>query len=104
MCNYLTGWVISRLFSNRIPNLRYPLDKIRYSTANSNITNKIKAMIFFGFYEASETRLIRKYMPNHLPVIEIGASLGIISNLILSKIDMDGICTRIPLHLLQIHS
>jgi len=87
LCNSITGWIISRIFSNRIPNIRYLSDFFRYNTANSSVSNKIKAMIFFGFYEAAETRLIRKYIPNHLPVVEIGASLGVISNLILAKID-----------------
>ncbi len=87
LCNSITGFVISRLFSDRIPNIRYLEEKKRYYTDNKYVSNEIKAMIFFGFYEAAEARLIRCYMPSHLPVLEIGSSLGIISNLILSKID-----------------
>ncbi|RYE28257.1 MAG: FkbM family methyltransferase [Sphingobacteriales bacterium] len=37
-------------------------------------------MIFWGFYESAEMRLIPKYINPDLPVIELGASLGIVSS------------------------
>jgi len=36
-------------------------------------------MIFWGFYESAELRLIKHYLPATLDVVELGGSLGVVS-------------------------
>lgn len=68
-----------------IPDLRSK----NYSFAIDNrfIHKKIIASIFFGFYERGETRFINKYLNPKLDVIELGASLGIVSSHIVHKLE-----------------
>jgi FkbM family methyltransferase len=37
------------------------------------------ALIFFRLYERTEMKMIRKFLPTDLPVVELGASVGVIS-------------------------
>jgi FkbM family methyltransferase len=65
LCNPISGKIISILFNYNIPNY---------------CSDTVKAMIFFGFYEGAEMRLIQKYLPKTIPVVELGSSLGIVSS------------------------
>lgn len=42
-----------------------------------------------GKYEKEEAELISRYLPSHSPVIELGGSLGIVSGLIRSHLEME---------------
>lgn len=77
MCNETTGKIITVFFGNFIPNLRYGFKRFHVPEAYCNGT--VKAMLFWGFYESAEMRLIPKFINAELPVIELGASLGIVS-------------------------
>lgn len=57
----------------------------RISTKNPSLSHTKKAAIFWKLYESAEARLISKYLDDRYPIIELGASLGIISTLISSK-------------------
>ena len=37
------------------------------------------SLIFWGFYESAELRLIRKHLPATLDVVELGGSLGVVA-------------------------
>jgi FkbM family methyltransferase len=46
-------------------------------------------MIFWGFYEGAEMRLIQNCLPKNIPVIELGSSLGIVSSTAISCLNVD---------------
>ncbi len=77
LCNETTGRIIAGFFGNHIPNLRYGCKRFYVPDEYCNAT--VKAMLFWGFYESAEMRLIPKYIDANLPVVELGASLGIVS-------------------------
>lgn len=85
LCNEYTGGLISALFGNSIPNCRYGFR--RFKTPAGYCNNTVKAMIFWGFYESAEMRLIPKYIKSDLPVVELGASLGIVSTVTIFSLD-----------------
>ena len=87
LCNAVTGKIISLLFNYNIPNIRYGLKK--YVTPKNYCNDTVRAMIFFGFYESAEMRLIQKFIPKDLPVIELGSSLGIVSSTVNQHINID---------------
>jgi len=87
LCNEFTGKVISWVFQNNIPNCRY--DFKRFKTPERYCSNTIRAMIFWGFYERAEMRLIAGNLDPCLPVIELGASLGIVSTKMISRLNRD---------------
>jgi FkbM family methyltransferase len=87
LCNEFTGFVISRIFSNKIPNLR-TLNFSQFIDVKSDfISNTVKGMIFWGFYESAEIRLIQKNLTNELHVVELGSSIGVVSQEILKKLN-----------------
>jgi FkbM family methyltransferase len=57
--------------------------------------NKIKAAIFFGLYEYPEKVMIRKWLPAKRDVIEVGGSLGVITNFIRSRLDKDALMVTV---------
>lgn len=66
-------------------------NKIRFNnvwicTDYSEISNYIKACLFWGLYEKQEAKFIQKYISNDLPVIELGASIGVISCITARKV------------------
>ncbi len=87
LCNEFIGFVISRIFSNKIPNLRTLKFNEFIDVKSDYISNTVKAMIFWGFYESAEIRLIRKKLTNDLPVIELGSSIGVVSREILKNLN-----------------
>jgi FkbM family methyltransferase len=65
-------------------------NQIRYrnvlvNTVHSEISKYIKACLFWGLYEKQEAKFIQKYLSSELPVIELGASIGVISSLTAKK-------------------
>lgn len=82
LCNEITGTIISIIFNYNIPNSRYGFK--RYKTPKHYCNSKVRAMIFWGFYEAAEMRLIQQYLPKNIPVVELGSSLGIVSSTAIS--------------------
>ena len=61
---------------------RHPSTKIRVD-APSTAPGTASA-VFWGFYEAAECRTIRAGLPTGIPVVEVGAGIGVISATILS--------------------
>ena len=84
LCNNFTGSLISQLFGNSIPDIRWKGYRFRLPPKGVSKTNI--AAIFWGFYEAAEIRLIQKYLDGGTDVIEMGGSIGIVSGHIASKL------------------
>ena len=74
LCHPAIGTLLGRLFKNRIPNRGCVID-----VNDRAVTASIKASLFFGFYESAEIRFIQRYLPRDLDVVELGASLGVVS-------------------------
>ena len=83
LCNDVSGALIKKLYGNKIPDIRWP--EYKFDTTGSGMRRSIVASIFWGFYEGAEIRFIEKYFNGDTDVIELGASSGIISAHILSK-------------------
>lgn len=81
------GQLIYKVFKSKVPNLRYRGYSFTVPVEASSF--RIVSMIFWGFYEAAETRLIRKYLRPDVPVIEIGSSIGVVSSIAISRLQND---------------
>jgi len=72
--------IISPFFPKDILNFK------RYKVDLSASQNFIKASVFWGLYERSELKMISSRIYTKLPVIELGASLGLTSLAVQSKV------------------
>jgi FkbM family methyltransferase len=84
LCSNAVGRSVEILFKNRIPTIRF--GHFSFDLSDKTILPKTKATVFWGMYETSETRMINKFLRNDFDVIELGASLGIISCHIIKKL------------------
>ena len=75
----LTGRVVSSLFSQRIPCLK---DAEIVLINSSSLKHSVKAQFFFGLYESGEMRFIKNFLHPGENVIEVGASIGVVSSFI----------------------
>lgn len=73
----LVGYSIGKITGERIPAFGLTID-----TSNSAVSARIKAKLFFGIYESSERRFVRKYLGGNGAVVELGSSLGVLTCLI----------------------
>ena len=55
------------------------VDGVRISVDNPLISRELKTSLWKGHYESKERRLLRAYLPPDLPLIELGACIGVIS-------------------------
>lgn len=76
----MLGRMIGAVFGDSIPNKGR-----RIQTHNAAITPSTKAALFWGFYESAELRMLR-FLPNNLPVVELGASIGVMGAHAASKL------------------
>ncbi len=70
----MVAGAIRKIYKNRIPHY----NRIIY-TGFPMISNTVVGNIFFKSYESSEIRFAHKYMYKDTPVVELGASLGVMS-------------------------
>ena len=87
LCNPFVGKIISIIFNYNIPNCKYGFK--RYKTPKNYCSDTVRSMIFFGFYEGAEMRLIKQYLPANIPVVELGSSLGIVSSTAINCLDVN---------------
>ncbi len=66
----------------------YRLDGYKFRIPKDS-TYVAKRAIHKGFYEAPERNLVRQYLPDDLPVIELGGSFGIVSRITRARIKPD---------------
>lgn len=84
LCNDFTGGVLTKVFRKSLPDIRWRGYSFRLPDSGVSKTNV--AAIFWGFYESAEIRLIQKYIDGNSDVVELGASIGIVSGHIASKL------------------
>lgn len=76
----LVGKSLGALFSDRIP-----CRGVRVDT-RVNVTDEVKAELFWGIYESAEIRFIQRYLRTDLDVVELGSSLGVVASHIAQRI------------------
>lgn len=78
------SWItklVGRCFSQRA------FDKLGPVRLPPGCSASLTSGILFGIYEYSERFLIRKHLPSNVDVVELGASIGIVSRDILQRLD-----------------
>jgi FkbM family methyltransferase len=77
LCRPVVGRWVSRVCRGRIPSLRFR--GWRGATDAPGVRPGTVASIFWGIYESAEIRFVRRYLRPDLNVVELGASLGVVS-------------------------
>ena len=66
------GASIGRVFRERVPSRGLRID-------TRGLAPSIKSQLLFGTYESAEVRAVQRYLRSDLDVIELGASIGVLS-------------------------
>jgi FkbM family methyltransferase len=74
LCSDAVGRVLGRAFGDRIPRAG-----LRFHVPSPPVSPCTRAQIFWGIYESAEIRFARRFLGSDLDVIELGASLGVVS-------------------------
>lgn len=74
-------WIDQR---NSVRSIKNP--SVSIATSASGVGPKTAVSVFLGTYEASEVRCVKKYLPTNLPVLELGAGIGVVSSHIVRKL------------------
>jgi FkbM family methyltransferase len=90
ICSDFFGNMVALLYKNKIP-----FHGLNINTKSSHVNASTKAMLFWGMYESAEVRFIKKYLTATDNVIELGASLGVVSSIIGSTIGDEGNCISV---------
>ena len=83
-------YTMIRFFNNNIS-----FNGVLINTDSEIIPISSKGMLFWGFYESAECRMISKYVCSGDQVIELGASLGAVSCVISKIISKNGFCVSV---------
>lgn len=81
----------SEIFAGRV--IRFlvgkniPVNGLSINVSQAPVTHKTIYRLFFDLYERPERNAIEKYLDPSLPVIELGASLGVVTCTIRRKLD-----------------
>ena len=90
LCSDFVGAFLAKVYNNQIPSRRY--GKFIYDCSSDYLLDSVKASIFWGIYESAEVRFVRQYLRSDLDVIELGASIGVVTTQILRKIESANKC------------
>ncbi len=74
ICHEAIGSVVRRVFGAGIPSRG-----LRIDTEAPGVSDRTRAEIFWGAYESTEVRYVRRYLHRDLDVVELGSSLGVVS-------------------------
>jgi len=77
---WLTDIVSRRIYSGKIQNRGLQID-----TNDPWITPWVRTLIFWDMYETAELRLIERYLPKDIDVIELGGSIGVVASHICAR-------------------
>lgn len=80
LCHPLIGRAIIALFGGRVPSLRSRGWRVALDAPG--VTPRTAAQIFWGIYENAELRFVERYLRPDLDVVEIGASIGVVTSAI----------------------
>ncbi len=86
IARYLTAPLVGRIarsvFRERVPGSGS-------ITETSGIDDRTVAALLFGFYESAERRFVRRYLPRDVDVVELGGSLGVVTQTIRQHLRRD---------------
>jgi FkbM family methyltransferase len=74
MCHERVARIIYRLFADRIPSRGFKIDP-----GGTHVSWHAVPRLFWGLYEKAEINFVRNYLRPELDVVELGASLGVVS-------------------------
>src|SRR2546423_14009346 len=74
LCHPIVGRVLGATLRNRIHAGGFGVD-----TSDPAIAPRVKASLFWGFYESAEIRFVRQYLRRDCDAVELGSSLGVVS-------------------------
>jgi len=74
--------VVSALWPTRLSSMG-----ITIVMPSGTVPARTRAMIRFGFYEKAEIQFVKRYLPPACDIVELGASLGVVSAHIGAKMD-----------------
>src|SRR3954467_6594406 len=70
----LVGALIARAYRDQIPFRSHVIN-----TASDYVPRTAVALLRWGFYEKAEIEFIRRFLPPDLDIVELGASLGVVT-------------------------
>jgi FkbM family methyltransferase len=74
LCAPAIGRLVAWWYSDQLPSGRCVIH-----TAERVIRAEVKAAIFWRFYESAEIRFVERHLPTDVDVVELGASIGVVS-------------------------
>lgn len=81
ICHPTVGSLVGVAFGDMVPS-----EGLRFDTSHPRVSTATKASLFWGLYESAEVRLITSLLRPDLDVIEVGGSIGVVSNHIRAKL------------------
>lgn len=82
LANLTFGSMLRRLWNDCIPTGHGLFD-----TSDECVQPETVARIFWRFYERAELKLVARYLPSNVDVVELGSSLGVVALRIASRLD-----------------
>ena len=58
----------------------------RFEVSSPLISDELKCRLFYGRYERTERELIRRHLPVHSPVVELGGGMGLVACIVNSRL------------------
>jgi len=74
LCHPIVGHIVARMARDRICTGGCGVD-----TSDAVVSPRVKAALFWGFYESAEIRFVRQYLRVDCDAVELGSSLGVVS-------------------------
>lgn len=81
MTHPLVGRALATVYRNNIPS-----GGLKFDTSGPAVDDRSKASLFWGFYEKAERGYISTLLRRDLDVVELGASLGVVTSTVASII------------------
>jgi FkbM family methyltransferase len=78
----LVGRAVARVFGDRIPSAVGPVD-----THDPVVPDQVKARLALRLYERAELRFVDEHLPRDLDVVELGASIGVVTRAVAGHLD-----------------
>lgn len=99
MTNPLVGATINR-FARDV----YRVHGLTIGASAMAVSDRVRAHLFWQFYERAEIRMLREHLPRDLDVIECGSSIGVVASAILQHVDPGSriVCVEADRRLLEL--
>ena len=82
LCRPLVGRLVGAATGERVRCRGAVID-----TASALVLPEVKASLYWGLYESAEIRFVQRHLPSDLDVVELGASIGVVSAHVARRLD-----------------